>query len=119
MIRQPHLNTIEGLAAAIRATNKTAPALLTYKGLRVLVALYNACEAGKVMQRVDLIRRLQALGNVTTVGATCQHIRDLRIKGYIEQDGDGPGMIIRPSLAGRNYIKAVERYLRNIRWAEY
>lgn len=119
MERHPQLNALEGLQLALRHVNRNSPAVLTYKSFRILLCLYNASERGVVFNKRQIMERLQRLESMDSWSATYQLLRLLVIRGYIEQDGQGFGAIIRPSLAGKNYVKAVERYLRNIRWADY
>lgn len=118
MERHAQLNAIEGLQLALRHVNRISPSVLTYKSFRILLCLYNGVERGRGFNKRTLMERLQLLESMDSWGATYQLLRLLVLRGYIEQDGQGFGAIIRPSLAGKNYVRAVERYLRNLRWAE-
>jgi hypothetical protein len=118
MARHPHLAAIEGVHQAIRVVNRTQRGTMTFKSFRVLLALYNASERGIEFNKNQLMKRLVAMDNVQTSGSAYQLLRLLVLRGYIQQDGQGMGAVIRPSLAGKNYVRGVERYLRNLRWAD-
>jgi len=117
--RHPQLRAIDGLPLAIRAANKGCESHLTHIGFRVLVSLYSAVESGQKITKTGLMMRLDRLGNTANKAMTYRLIWRLIKAGWIEQEGPGMGTPIRPSLAGTNYVRAVERYLRNIRWSDY
>lgn len=118
MERRYQLNTILGLRLAIRAVNKVSPSILTDKGLRMLIGLEMLCNRGKPVSRRRLIDWLYKVNAVETDSGAYFMLRRLVEKGYIEQDGKGWGAEIRVSLSGMNYIKAIERYLRQMRLNE-
>jgi predicted transcriptional regulator len=118
MERHPHLNGIEGMAMAIRAVNKRFPKHLTYKGFRILVSLYHATERGQVISRRQLLERLVSTANVDSYTKTERMLQSLKASGYLEYDRYGVSSVITITVAGRNYIRSVETYLRNIRWRD-
>lgn len=116
MGRSPHLNTVEGLQRGIKVANKSAPERLELPSVRVLIALYNASEEGRTMTRNDLLLRLDGLGNSHTMAGTYTIIYRLIARGYISLSVKGRTGIVSLTLAGRNYVKAVERAIKRIRW---
>jgi hypothetical protein len=115
MSRQPYLKAIEGTQAAIRAANKAVPVGMTTKSFRLFISLYNAHEKGQALTKDGVIKRAFALGNADSRGQGYQCVWWLIKKGFIEAEGAGWGAKLTPSLQGRNYVRAVERYLRNLR----
>lgn len=118
MDRRYQLNTILGLPLAIKAINKVSPHQLTEKELRVLIGLQTLCIRGAPVNRMILFKWLHKVRAIESDQGIYFMFRRIVHKGYIEQDGQGYGAEVRLSLSGRNYISAIERYLRQMRLNE-
>lgn len=103
---------------AIYAVNNATNAHMTDKGLRVLIGLETLAMRGKPVNRRQLMKWLFRVHAVSTEQGAYFMLRRLVEAGYMEQDGQGYGAEIRLSLMGRNYIKWVERYLKQMRLNE-
>lgn len=119
MARRNHLVAFECLGMALRAANRTSDHQFSLQSFRMLVALYNASERGKVLTKNGLIERMDAMANIRQMNAGYVMLHRLIVKGMIECSGQGRKAIVFPTLAGRNYIKAVERYLKNLKPGSY
>lgn len=119
MDKHPHLRALEGGAAAIRAANKTSPYQFGARSFAMLLSVYNASERGGKITKSGLMDRMGALGNLASRGAAYRMLMRLIEAGMIEEERRGWATPIKPSLAGTNYVRAVERYLRNMKWGDY
>jgi len=113
------LRVIECLPTALRACNKRSSYQFTIRSFAVLVSLYNACENGQTMTRSALVERLFRMANIDNKQAGFLMVWRLMDRGIIETVGQGRGSIVSPTMEGRNYVRAVERYLRNLRPGSY
>lgn len=116
MGRSPHLNALEGMRIAIRKANKVNPHMVTVKTFPILLALYNASSEGKVLTRTDLTNRLIAMGNYDGRAAIWVTQWRMRENGYISWEEKSYGARVSLTVSGVNYVRAVERAIRRIRW---
>jgi len=116
MGRSPHLNALEAMQKAVFVANKTASHRITVRGFRILLALYNASSEGKALTRNGLVDRLDSMGNTPGRGAALVATWRLREQGYLVWEEKSYGAVVTLTMSGVNYVKAVERAIRRIRW---